>query len=159
MQVRVVGVGKVRESYLHEGIKEYCRRLQPYFPVSLHEVAEEKIPRRLTKADRDAILEREGERLLSLTRGCGIIVVFDVEGEPWSSEDLACHLKTWILEGHNTISFLIGSPLGVASCVRKSARHALSLSRMTFPHQVVRLILLEQIYRAARICNGEPYHK
>lgn len=159
MQVRVVGVGKVREPYLREGIKKYCTRLQPYFPVSLHEVADERIPRNLTSAEKEGILDREGERLLSLTRGCGIIVLLDLDGEAWSSEDLASHLKTWILEGHNTISFLIGSPLGVASGVRKSARYTLSLSRMTFPHQMVRLILLEQLFRAARICNGEPYHK
>jgi len=159
MHVRVVGVGKVRESYLQEGIKDYCTRIQPYFPISLHDVAEERIPQKLTPAEKEALLEREGERLLSLTRGSGILVVLEVEGTSWRSEDLAAHLKSWILEGHTSVSFLIGGPLGIAPGVRKSARYALSLSRMTFPHQVVRLILLEQIYRAARICNGEPYHK
>lgn len=159
MQVRVAGVGKVRESYLQEGLRDYCTRIQPYFPISLHDVAEERLPQKLTPAEREAILEREGERLLSFTRGSGILVVLEVGGTAWSSEDLAAHFKSWILEGHTSVSFLIGGPLGMASSVRKSARHVLSLSRMTFPHQVVRLILLEQIYRAARICSGEPYHK
>lgn len=159
MQVRVIGAGKVREPYLLEGIKDYCTRIQPYFPVSLLDVAEERIPLKLTPAEREAILEREGERLLSSARGSGILVALDVEGTAWSSEELAAHLKSWILEGHTTVSFLIGGPLGMAFGVRKTARYTLSLSRMTFPHQMVRLILLEQIYRAARICSGEPYHK
>jgi len=159
MQIRIVGVGKVRDRYLQEGIREYCTRIQPYFRVDMTDVADEKIPSKPTEGEREAILEKEGSRMLSVIRGSGIRVLLDVGGETWSSEELAAHLNSWGLAGQNAVTFLIGGPLGGSVRVRDSAGHTLSLSRMTFPHQMVRLILLEQIFRAARICSGEPYHK
>jgi len=159
MQLRIVGIGKVKEPYLQEGLREYCTRIRPYFNVSLIDMPEEKIPPRLTQREREDIQDREAARMISMVRGSGIIVVLDVEGQAWSSEDLAAHLRSWIMGGQNTVSFLIGGPLGFPRSIHDSARYTLSLSRMTFPHQMVRLILIEQIYRAARICSGEPYHK
>lgn len=159
MQLSVVGVGRVKEPYLQDGIREYCTRIRPYFNLSLHDVAEERVPAGLTPAEREGVLEREGVRMLAFCREGGIVVALDVGGELWSSQDLAARLRSWVLEGRNEVSFLIGGPLGISGTVRGSARHTLSLSRMTFPHQMVRLILLEQIYRAAKICRGEPYHK
>ncbi|MCU0632921.1 MAG: 23S rRNA (pseudouridine(1915)-N(3))-methyltransferase RlmH [Methanolinea sp.] len=159
MQIRIVGVGKVREPYLQDGLREYCTRIQPYFRVEIFDVREEKIPVRLTPGERAAILEREGDRMLSVAPGSGIMVVLDVRGETWSSEELAAHLGSWVMEGRSNISFLIGGPLGISGRVRDLAQHTLSLSRMTFPHQMVRLILLEQLFRAARMYSGEPYHK
>ena len=159
MQVRIIGVGKVRERYLQEGIREYLARIRPYFRVEVIDVRDEKIPPESTLGGGAAILEREGERLLSAARGSGVIVLLDIAGEPWSSSDLAEHIRAWVMEGHSTVSFLIGGPLGVSERVRTGAQHTVSLSRMTFPHQMVRLILLEQIYRAARIHHGDPYHK
>ena len=159
MQVRIIGVGKVRERYLQEGIREYLARIRPYFRVEFIDVRAEKIPPEPTPGEDAAILEREGERLLSAARGSGVIVLLDIAGEPWSSSDLADRIRAWVMEGHSTVSFLIGGPLGVSERVRTGAQHTVSLSRMTFPHQMVRLILLEQIYRAARIHHGDPYHK
>ena len=159
MQVRIIGVGKVRERYLQEGIREYLARIRPYFRVEVIDVRDEKIPPESTLGGGAAILEREGERLLSAARGSGVIVLLDIAGEPWSSSDLADRIRAWVMEGHSTVSFLIGGPLGVSERVRTGAQHTVSLSRMTFPHQMVRLILLEQIYRAARIHHGDPYHK
>jgi len=159
MQVRIIGVGKVRERYLQEGIREYLARIRPYFRVEFIDVRDEKIPPEPTPGEDAAILEREGERLLSAARGSGVIVLLDIAGEPWSSSDLADRIRAWVMEGHSTVSFLIGGPLGVSERVRTGAQHTVSLSRMTFPHQMVRLILLEQIYRAARIHHGDPYHK
>lgn len=159
MQLRVVGVGKVREPYLQEGLREYIARIRPYFRVEVIDVREERIPPDLAPGARLALVEREGERLLSASHGSGVLVLLDIRGEPWSSEDLAAHLSEWVMGGHSLVSFLIGGPLGVPERVKDEAQYALSLSRMTFPHQMVRLILLEQLYRAARIRSGDPYHK
>ncbi|HOT03034.1 MAG TPA: 23S rRNA (pseudouridine(1915)-N(3))-methyltransferase RlmH [Methanolinea sp.] len=159
MQVRIVGVGKVRERYLQEGIREYLARIRPYFRVEVIDVRDEKVPSESTHGENALILEREGERLLSAAQGSGVIILLDIAGEPWSSIDLAERIRAWVMGGHSTVSFLIGGPLGVSEEVRSEAHHTVSLSRMTFPHQMVRLILLEQIYRAARIQHGDPYHK
>ncbi|HII76493.1 MAG TPA: 23S rRNA (pseudouridine(1915)-N(3))-methyltransferase RlmH [Methanolinea sp.] len=159
MQLRVVGVGRVRESFLNDGIQEYRVRISPYFHVELADVREGRHPRDPSPATRAGVLKEEGERLLSAARGSGVLVLLDIRGESWSSEDLAARLSSWVLEGHSTVSFLIGGPFGVSEEVKNEATHVLSLSRMTYPHQMVRLILLEQLYRAARIHRGDPYHK
>jgi len=159
MQVRLIGVGRVKENYLREGIRDYCTRIMPYMRVELRDVPDERIPERLGEREREDLLAREGARILAATKGTAIRIVCAVDGEPWSSEDLADMLKKWELAGHSRVAFIIGGPLGLARPVLSAATHVLSLSRMTFPHQLARLILLEQIFRACRINSGEAYHK
>jgi 23S rRNA (pseudouridine1915-N3)-methyltransferase len=109
--------------------------------------------------EREELLAREGARILAATEGIPIQIVCAVDGEPWSSAELAAMLKKWELSGQSRIAFVVGGPLGLGGLVLSAATHVLSLSRMTFPHQLARLILLEQIYRACRINSGEAYHK
>ncbi|MCQ8893357.1 MAG: 23S rRNA (pseudouridine(1915)-N(3))-methyltransferase RlmH [Methanolinea sp.] len=159
MQIRIIGVGRVREKYLKDGIGDYCARIMPYVRVELREVDEEKIPPRMSEREKEEILSREGSRVLAAAAGCSIRVVCAVEGEPWSSEELAANLKKWEVLGCSRIAFIIGGPLGLPDTVTAAATHTLSFSRMTFPHQLARLILLEQIYRSCRINRGESYHR
>lgn len=159
MQVRVIGVGRVKENYLREGIRDYCTRIMPYMRVELHDIPDGKIPERLSEREREDLLAREGARILAATEGIAIRIACAVDGEPWSSEELAARLKKWELSGQSRVAFVVGGPLGLAGPVLCAATHVLSLSRMTFPHQLARLILLEQIFRACRINSGEAYHK
>ncbi|MDH7509791.1 MAG: 23S rRNA (pseudouridine(1915)-N(3))-methyltransferase RlmH [Methanolinea sp.] len=159
MQVRVIGVGRVRENYIREGIRDYCTRIMPYMRVELRDIPDERIPERIGEREREDLLAREGARILAATEGAAIRIVCAVDGEPWSSEELAARLKKWELSGQSRVAFVVGGPLGIGSPVLSAATHVLSLSRMTFPHQLARLILLEQIFRACRINSGEAYHK
>lgn len=159
MHVRIVAVGRAREGYIREGIREYCARISPYLKVELLDVQEEKIPKRLGEREREILREREGERILAAAGETGILIACTVDGEQWSSEDLASHLKRWEISGQPRVTFAIGGPIGLAPSVLSRANERLSLSRMTFPHGLVRLILLEQVYRACRINSGEAYHR
>jgi len=159
MQIRIIGVGRVRESYLQEGICDYCARIKPYLRVEIHEVSDERIPERLSDGERGILLAREAARIRAAWEGAAVRIACAVEGEEWSSEELAGRMKGWELSGSARVAFVVGGPLGVAESVKSEATHILSLSRMTFPHQLARLILLEQIYRACRINRGEAYHR
>jgi len=159
LRIRIIAVGKIREPYLQDGIKEYLKRLGPYFRVEILEIPEERIPDRCSGNEKYLIQSREGGRILAAVPDEGPALALDPGGEAWTSGDLARFLSERNLEGVAVISFLIGGPLGLPPEVRNASRHTVSLSRMTFPHQMVRLILLEQIYRASKILSGEPYHK
>lgn len=152
-------MGKVREPYLREGIREYLKRLSPYFRIEIVEISEERIPDRCSANEIGLIQSREGGRILAAVPEEGPVLALDAGGEAWTSEDLARFLSERNMEGVAVVSFLIGGALGLPPEVRNTSRHTVSLSRMTFPHQTARLILLEQIYRAAKIASGEPYHK
>jgi len=159
MQVRVIGVGRVREPYLQEGMREYCARIRPYMRVEMRDVPEERVPARMGEREREGLLAREGARILAAAGGAGVRIACAVDGEPWSSEELAGRMKKWEVSGQSRVAFMVGGPLGLAEEVTSAATHTLSLSRMTFPHQLARLILLEQLYRACRINSGEAYHR
>ncbi|TAJ45620.1 23S rRNA (pseudouridine(1915)-N(3))-methyltransferase RlmH [Methanofollis fontis] len=159
MQVSVIAVGKVKDRYINEGIAEYEKRLRPYADLNIVEVREERIPNRASPAEEAQVVEREGERICTVVPDNAVLVALDLRGEAWSSEDLASRLRSWEIEGAHEIAFVIGGPLGLSPAVLDRARVTLSLSRMTFLHTMVRLILLEQIYRGFRIMRGEPYHK
>lgn len=159
MRIRVVMVGKVREKYLFTGITEYLKRLAPYARVELLQVADEPAPEGASGAQEEQTKAREGQRLLKLLEPGQFVVALDGGGAMLSSEELAALLEDRALRGQPQISFVIGGSLGLAPEVLERADLKLSLGRMTFLHQMVPLILLEQIYRGFKINRGEPYHK
>ena len=159
MQIRILAVGKIKEPYLREGILEYEKRLRPYAKVQVIEFPEEKRAIHPSAAQELLAKEEEGERLISGIPPNAFVVVLDVHGTPQSSEEFAAHIKNQEIAGKNSIVMIIGGDLGLSPAVISTAHLRLSLSHMTFTHLMVRLILLEQIYRAFRIIRGEPYHK
>ncbi len=159
MHISIISVGKLKEKYLKMGIDEYLKRLGPYAKVQLHEVNDEKAPENLSLAEMEQVKEKEGERILAHIKQDMHVLAMAIEGEMWSSEKLAQQLDQYATYGKSSIAFIIGGSLGLSPAVLQRANQQISLSKMTFPHQLVRLILLEQIYRGFRINRGEPYHK
>jgi 23S rRNA (pseudouridine1915-N3)-methyltransferase len=159
MQVHVIAVGKIKEKYLQEGIAEYQKRLRPYIKLTILEIAEEKRIGHLTPSDQKRIKEAEGMRIMGAIPQDSFVIVLDVNGVHWSSETLAENLHRYEIAGRNSLSIIIGGDLGLSDAVIARSNVRLSLSPMTFTHQMIRLIILEQIYRACKINHGEPYHK
>jgi len=159
MQIHIIAVGKIKEKYLQEGIAEYEKRLRPYVKLNILEIAEEKRPGHLTPADQKQIMEAEGTRILGSIPQDSFVIVLDIKGVHWSSETLAENLRQYEIAGKNSLSFIIGGDLGLFDAVIARGNVRLSLSSMTFTHQMIRQILLEQIYRACKINHHEPYHK
>ena len=159
MNITIITVGKLKEKYLVNGINEYVKRLQPYAKVEIVEVADEKAPEQLSEAEMLGVKEKEGERILAKVADDAYVVALAINGEMWSSEKLAKELDKLATYGRSKVAFIIGGSLGLSSTVTKRADAALSFSKMTFPHQLMRLILVEQVYRAFRINRNEPYHK
>jgi 23S rRNA (pseudouridine1915-N3)-methyltransferase len=159
MQILIIAVGKIKEKYLQDGIAEYTKRLRPYVKLNILEIAEEKRAGHLTPADQKRIMDAEGTRILgSIPQDC-FVIVLDVNGVHWSSETLAENLQRYEIAGRNSLSMIIGGDLGLSDAVITRSNLRLSISLMTFTHQMIRLILLEQIYRACKINHNEPYHK
>lgn len=159
MQIQIIAVGRVREPYLAEGIAEYGKRLRPYVKLGISEITEEKRPVRLSPAQKEQLMGKEGARIIRLIPPEGCTIALDVSGNQMSSEGLAGLLHDQEMGGKGRVTFIIGGDLGLCGDVLARCDERLSLSPMTFTHQMVRLILLEQIYRAFRIMRGEPYHK
>lgn len=159
MNVTIISVGKLKEKYLQAGIDEYRKRLSAYVKLQLMEVADEKAPETLSDKEMEAVKEREGERILQHIKPEMHVVALDLKGSMLSSEELAQQFNDWATYGTSSVAFIIGGSLGLSPQVYKRADQLLSFSRFTFPHQLMRLILLEQIYRAQKINKGEPYHK
>lgn len=158
MRITIAAVGKIKEKYLAQGIAEFTKRLGPYCKLAIVEVDEEKMPEHPSGAEREKALAREGERLLKHVREGSYCIVLDVYGKALSSEELSAHFDRCALDGKSDLVFLIGGAFGLSPQVRQSARLRLSFSRMTFTHQMVRLLLVEQVYRAFKISRGENYH-
>ncbi len=159
MQINIIAVGRVKEPYLAEGIAEYGKRLRPYVKIGTSEIAEERQPVRLSPAQKEQLLDKEGARILESIPPEGFTIALDVNGKQVSSEGLASLLHDQEIGGKGRVTFIIGGDLGLSGDVLARCDERLSLSPMTYTHQMVRLILLEQIYRAFRIMRGEPYHK
>ena len=159
MHILIIAVGKIKEKYLQEGIAEYTKRLRPYVKLNLLELTEEKRPAPATSSIESAAMEMEGKRILAVVPEGSFVIALDVKGQGWSSEELAASFRQWELAGKNQITFVIGGDLGLTDTVIARSNHRLSLSLMTFTHQMIRLIILEQIYRACKINHHEPYHK
>ncbi|MFC4024224.1 23S rRNA (pseudouridine(1915)-N(3))-methyltransferase RlmH [Oceanobacillus longus] len=159
MKITIVSVGKLKEKYLKQGIQEYMKRLSAYAKVEIIEVADEKAPENMSEAQMQEVKRKEGERILSNIHDDTYVITLEINGKMLSSEQLAAKMDELAIYGKSKLAFVIGGSLGISEDVQKRSDLALSFSKMTFPHQVMRLILLEQVYRGFRINRGEPYHK
>ncbi len=159
MNIRILCVGKIKEKYWNAALAEYMKRLTPFCRTEIIETADEKTPEELSDAQKKQILDKEGERLLRSIRPGHYVIALAIEGQPFSSEGLAEKISGLALSGKSDLTFIIGGSLGLSSQVLQRADLLLSFSRLTFPHQLMRVILLEQIYRSFKIINGQPYHK
>ncbi|MBT2680313.1 23S rRNA (pseudouridine(1915)-N(3))-methyltransferase RlmH [Bacillus sp. ISL-35] len=159
MNISIVTVGKLKEKYLKQGIEEYLKRLGSYAKVEVFEVPDEKAPEELSETEMVQVKQKEGERILSKIGQDTYVIALAINGKLKSSEELADRLDKLATYGKSKIAFVIGGSLGLSDEVLKRADEQLSFSKMTFPHQLMRLILVEQIYRAFRINRNEPYHK
>ena len=159
MRITVITVGKIKEKYLKDAIAEYSKRLGKYCQLEIVEVADEKTPDNASEAVEDAIRTKEAERILKHVKEDAYIVTLEIQGKMLSSEELAAKIERLGVQGTSHIIFIIGGSIGLGKEVLQRSDFALSFSRMTFPHQLMRVILLEQIYRSYRIICGSPYHK
>jgi 23S rRNA (pseudouridine1915-N3)-methyltransferase len=159
VNISIVTVGKLKEKYLKLGIDEYFKRLNAYAKVEVIEVADEKAPEELSESEMIQVKQKEGERILAKISQDTYVIALAINGKMQSSEELADTLDKLATYGKSKIAFIIGGSLGLSEEVLKRANEQLSFSKMTFPHQLMKLILVEQIYRAYRINRGEPYHK
>ena len=159
MNISIVTVGKLKEKYLKQGIEEYTKRLSAYAKIDIIEIPDEKAPETLSEQEMLQVKGKEGERILAKVPDDAHVIALTIEGKMKSSEELADTLDKLATYGKSKIVFVIGGSLGLSKDVMKRANDTLSFSKMTFPHQLMRLILVEQVYRAFRINRGEPYHK
>ena len=159
MNISIITVGKLKEKYLKQGIAEYTKRLSAYAKVEEIELADEKAPENLSENDMLIVKQKEGERILAKISPDTHVIALAIEGSMKSSEQLTANLDRLATYGKSKVAFVIGGSLGLSEDVMKRADETLSFSKMTFPHQLMKLILLEQIYRAFRINRNEPYHK
>jgi len=160
MDINIISVGKMKETYLVEGQKDYSNRLKHYCNLNLIEVESEKTTHKINDSQIELIKSREGERIIEkLPKGKNYIISLDRRGKPVSSEGLAKSIKNLRLRGESILTFIVGGSYGLAENVLDKSDYKMSLSYLTFTHQMSRLILLEQIYRAFKILKNEPYHK
>ena len=159
MKISIITVGKIKEKYLKDAIAEYSKRLSKYCKLEIIEVADEKTPDNASEVVEDQIRSKEAERILKHVKDDAFVITLEINGRQLTSEELAGKIDTLGIQGHSHIAFIIGGSIGLGREVLNKSNFALSFSKMTFPHQLMRVILLEQIYRSYRIINGEPYHK
>lgn len=159
MKITIVCVGKIKDKFYVDAIAEYSKRLGRYCSLSVVEVKDEKTKEQATDTEIAMIKEREGERILKNIREDGYVIALAIDGKLLDSVELSQKIEKLGLGGTSHIYFVIGGSLGLSDSVLRKADYQLSFSRMTFPHQLMRVVLLEQIYRSYRIMNHEPYHK
>ena len=159
MNITIVTVGKVKDKYLKMGIEEFSKRLKLYAKVNVVEVADEKAPESLSDADMEIVKKKEADRILAKIGANDYVISLAIEGKMKTSEKLAADLESLMTYGRSKVSFVIGGSLGLHESIYKRSDELLSFSKMTFPHQLMKLILLEQVYRAFKIMKNEPYHK
>lgn len=159
MRITLITVGKLKEKYLKEAISEYSKRLTRYCKLDIIEVNDEKTPDNASEKEELLIKTKEGEAILKNIKDNMFVVAMDLKGKMLSSEEFSSFIQDAGVRGNSDIAFIIGGSLGISDDVLRRADQKLCVSKMTFPHQLFRVILLEQIYRGFRIINGEPYHK
>lgn len=159
VNISIISIGKLKEKYLKQGIAEYLKRLSSYAKVEVIELPDEKAPENLSEAEMLIVKEKEGIRILDKISDDTHVIALAIEGKQKSSEEFAVSLDRLATYGKSKVTFVIGGSLGLSSEVMKRSNESLSFSKMTLPHQLMRLVLLEQVYRAFRINRGEPYHK
>lgn len=159
MRITVVAVGKMKEKYLRDAVAEYAKRLGKYCKLKIIEAADEKTQEHASEGQEKVIRSKEGERILKHIKEDAYVITLEIQGKQITSEELADKIEGLGVQGKSHVVFVIGGSIGLGEEVLKRSDYALSFSRMTFPHQLMRVILLEQIYRSYRIMSGEPYHK
>ena len=159
MKIKVITVGKLKEKYLKDGIAEYSKRISRFAKFEMIELADEKTPDKASESENQKILEIEGQRILSKVGDRDFVIVLAIEGKTFSSEEFSKQLEEASIKGFSTLTFIIGGSLGLSSAVKNRANLSVSFGRLTLPHQLMRLVLVEQIYRAFTIQQGSPYHK
>lgn len=159
MKITVLAVGKLKEKYIKDGINEYLKRLSRFCDMEIIEVEDEKAPESLSAAEEQQVKKKEAERIFKKVKEGSAVIVLDVRGDRMGSEDFASKLSSFFVSGVSHITIIIGGSLGLDPSLLKAARLRFSMSDLTFPHQLVRLILMEQLFRAFKIMNGETYHK
>lgn len=159
MQINLLAVGRLKERYLQEAQAEYLKRISRYAKAAVLEVADESAPEGASAALEEKIKAREGQRLIKHIQSGAHVVALDREGGQMSSEEFSAYLAELGMQGKSRVVFIIGGSLGLSEAVLDLAHCRLSFSKMTFPHQVMRVVLLEQIYRAFKMIRGETYHK
>lgn len=159
MKIKIICVGKLKEKYLVAGVEEYLKRLQGYCKVEVYEVADESIPDNCSLANEIIIKSKEGRRMLDKIKQDDYVILLDIAGKEVDSVELSKQMEKCMLAGKSTIDFVIGGSLGHGQEIIDRANMRLSFSKMTFPHQLMRLILVEQIYRSFKIIKNESYHK
>ncbi|MGN7477712.1 23S rRNA (pseudouridine(1915)-N(3))-methyltransferase RlmH [Solibacillus silvestris] len=159
MNITIISVGKLKEKYLKMGIEEYVKRLGGYAKIDLVEVPDEKAPEQLSEADMEIVKRKEGERILAKINEGTYVIALALDGKMKTSEEMAADLDALMTYGKSKVAFVIGGSLGLHEDVLKRADEKLCFGKMTLPHQLMKLVLVEQIYRSFRIIKGEPYHK
>lgn len=159
MKITIITVGKLKEKYLKDAIAEYSKRLSKYCKLEIVEVADEKTPENASEVVEDAIRSKEAERILKYVKEDAFVMTLEIAGKQLTSEEFADKIEQLGVRGTSHIIFIIGGSIGLGKEVLAKSDFALSFSKMTFPHQLMRVILLEQVYRSYRIISGEPYHK
>ena len=159
MNITVLCVGKIKESYLRDGIGEYAKRLSRYAKLTVTELADEKTPENASEAENLKIINTEGDRILAKIKDSDYVCALAINGKMYSSEEFSDYLSKVQITSKGNLVFVIGGSLGLSEAVLARADDKISFSKMTFPHQLMRMILLEQVYRGYRIMNHEPYHK
>ncbi len=159
MHITIICVGKIKEKYLTMAIDEYTKRLGRYCKLDIIEVTDEKTEENASEALNESVKRKEGERILKQLKEDSYVITLEIAGKMLTSPELASHISSLGVSGRGHITFIIGGSLGLSEAVSKRADYKLSFSKMTFPHQLMRVILLEQIYRSFRINSNEPYHK
>lgn len=159
MNIDVIAVGKIKEKFIEDGIREYVKRLKPYCNINIIEVNDERAPEGLSEKEKEAIMLKEGSKIIDKMRKGSFIISLCIEGRQMDSVEFARYIEDVMTAGNSNITFVIGGSLGLHDDIKSMSDLKLSFSKMTFPHQLMRLILVEQIYRAFKIMKGETYHK
>ena len=159
MKITVLCVGKIKEKYFTMAIDEYAKRLSRYAKLEIIEVADEKTPDGASEAIENAIRDKEGKRILAALKEDSYVITLEIEGKMLDSVELSKKIESIGVSGKGHITFIIGGSLGLSDEVKSKSDYKLSFSKMTFPHQLMRVVLLEQVYRSYRILGNEPYHK
>lgn len=159
VKITVICVGKIKEKYLKEAIFEYSKRLSKFCSLEIKEVADEKTSQNMSPAEEALVKDKEGERIAALVKPDDYLITLEIEGEMTTSRGLSEKMSGLLVKGVSRITFVIGGSVGLSDNIIQRSDYHLSFSKMTFPHQLMRVILLEQIYRSFKIAAGEPYHK
>lgn len=159
MKLKVITVGKLKEKYLRDGIAEYSKRMGRFAKLEMLELPDEKTPDRASQAENEQILHKEGQRILEKIADREFVIALAIEGKSLSSEAFSQYLSDLGVRGYSDVTFVIGGSLGLSPAVKTRANFLISFGKMTLPHQLMKLVLMEQIYRAFMIQQGSPYHK